>query len=97
MEDTPTGSRACVEGKETKGTVTFGKVARLTEDLRICRDMAKSIKVKLYGHSPEESGQKSEETPTNPVFFDRLFDELHTLKDIAAGIKVTLSEINENL
>lgn len=82
--------------KETKVKTIFNKVARITEELRVCVDRATSIKVKLYGHSPETDA-KCEEVPSNPVFFDRLSDELHTIKNIVAGLKATLEEINENL
>lgn len=90
-------ANTATEGKETKATITFNKVATLTEELRICRDIAKSIRVKLYGHSPENKEAQSEVAQKNPVFFDHLFDDLLTLKNIVGGIKATLNEISGNL
>lgn len=89
-------SRACTEGKETKVIIAFDKIARITEELRLCRNRATQIKSKLYGATPEDTA-KSEEPARNPIFFDRLSDELLTLKNIIGGLKVTLDEINNNL
>lgn len=90
-------SRAITQtAKETKVNIAFGKIARITEELKLCRNRATQIKSKLYGSTPDDSA-KSEEAIKNPVFFDRLSDELLTLQNIASGLKMTLDEINENL
>lgn len=89
-------TKASVERKETKVNIAFDKIARITEELRLCRNRATQIKSKLYGSTPEDSA-KSEEATKNPVFFDRLSDELLTLQNIASGLKISLDEINENL
>lgn len=90
-------TRASVEAKETKVTITFDRASEVKENLRMAVEQAQAIQSKLYGKEPADKAKSTAEATSPSSFFDKIFEELHILKSIAVDLKVMLENINEKL